>query len=495
LEKEVLMLKNLVNTEEDSCTTNACQDLKKNLNEACFSQYNHKNDYKNDYTGSNRYMSHSSAKKLSNIVFNENQFDIMGGMGGIGGIGGSGRKPYLRTNSYDHEQTLYNRHCMTDVKNNNMMHNNIYTNHFGMDLELDNMYNNNYNDGEADIIKENDELKKNLVEIKRNFIESVQNKDQQIKCLNFDLNVTIENCEKLIVEAEENYKKFKKQIEIEKINTNETEIELKNTNLKLKNYESTLISLKEENYKASVELSILQKEKQSNYHIKEYEDKNNAIQKELKLLKDKTIEQNTEITNLNIVEAKLKEENIKIKQLSENLNSELDSIKAQSSILKKNNELLVIENSKLKYDIDSYKSEINSNKDKFTKQRSEIYQSKNNYEKVTSELNKVKGENETLSKIKESLVKKISSLEKRQSTQITQTQMFNNKNGSGGLSYSNNSSKVINRNDTINNKTDDNIIRILELERQIEEKTVDIHVLELKLNEFNRLKNEVFYFI
>ncbi len=247
-------------------------------------------------------------------------------------------------------------------------------------------------------------------------------------------------------------------------------------------------------------MNILQKEKQANYYLKDLEEKNNLNLKELKTLKAKCADQNNEINNLCRVEEKLKEENAKIKKLNENLNLELDTLKFQSSTLRKNNELLVIENSKLKYDIDSYKSEVFSNKDKYNKQRSEIFQAKNTHEKINTELGKVKTENENLIKIKETLSRKITSLEKKQSYMLAKGNNSSSKkealSGHKGQHSQNYQNNQISGQTQVNSANpDENMIKILELERQIDEKTVDMHVLEMKLNDYNKLKNEVIIII
>ncbi len=153
------------------------KELKRNLNDSCFSNYRE----------SKIPFLPSSSKKFTNMLF-------------------SNEKNYFNEGNQD---VHANRRCMTELKNYNMSNRNFHTSNFGLDMEIDNMYCNEY-----DIVKENEDLRKNLVEIKRNFVESVQNKDQHIKRLNNDLLATIENCEKMIIEAEENYKKYKKQVSL-----------------------------------------------------------------------------------------------------------------------------------------------------------------------------------------------------------------------------------------------------------------------------------------
>ena len=70
--------------------------------------------------------------------------------------------------------------------------------------------NNNFENNNNDmLIRENEELKKNLYDLKKTYYDVVQSKEQQIILLNQNHDMTMENCEKLIKEAETNYMNLK----------------------------------------------------------------------------------------------------------------------------------------------------------------------------------------------------------------------------------------------------------------------------------------------
>lgn len=111
-------------------------------------------------------------------------------------------EPSRKIGNWLSENDNYYRICSTDSKFNTYLKNNNFEN-----FDLESLY-------DPELIRENEELKRSLTEIKSKFVETVQNKDNIIKKLNIELNGTIENCEKMIIEAEENYKKLKKQVNL-----------------------------------------------------------------------------------------------------------------------------------------------------------------------------------------------------------------------------------------------------------------------------------------
>ena len=74
---------------------------------------------------------------------------------------------------------------------------------------LSNLNNTTFDMGNDYLMKENEELKKNIYELKKTYYEVIQSKEQQIKLLNQNHDMTLENCEKLIKEAEANYMNLK----------------------------------------------------------------------------------------------------------------------------------------------------------------------------------------------------------------------------------------------------------------------------------------------
>ena len=118
------------------------------------------------------------------------------------------------------------------------------------------MNNNSNNDIQIfQLVKENEEIKNNYLDLKNKFFETIHIKDNQIKSATANLNMAMDNCEKLIKEAEENYMNLKlsnerivKELELK-------ENELKNFNQNLKNSEFNILNYKEEINKLNQEIS------------------------------------------------------------------------------------------------------------------------------------------------------------------------------------------------------------------------------------------------
>jgi hypothetical protein len=90
------------------------------------------------------------------------------------------------------------------------------------DLTMNNPGNNN-NDY---LMRENEELKNSINELKNTYNEVVKSKEQQIMLINQNHDMTLENCEKLIKEAESNYMKLKTEYDqtMEKIKLKDNEL-------------------------------------------------------------------------------------------------------------------------------------------------------------------------------------------------------------------------------------------------------------------------------
>jgi len=137
------------------------------------------------------------------------------------------------------------------------------------------------------------EFKKNLYDLKKTYYDVVQSKEQQIILLNQNHDMTLENCEKLIKEAESNYMNLKTEYDqvMEKMRLKEGEIdELKN---KYKSQDNSINYYKDE----------LNKMKDINY-ASEIEAKYNSLLEENVKLKQKGEEESS----------KLKEENDLLKK-------------------------------------------------------------------------------------------------------------------------------------------------------------------------------------
>jgi hypothetical protein len=154
--------------------------------------------------------------------------------------------------------------------------------------------NNNFENNNDLLIKENEELKRNLYDLKKTYYDVVQSKEQQIILLNQNHDMTMENCEKLIKEAESNYMNLKTEYDqiMEQIKAKDIELDdLKQKNL---NQDSSLNYYKTE----------LSKMKELNY-ASDIENKYNTLLEENIKLKQKEEEETT----------KLKEENILLKKI------------------------------------------------------------------------------------------------------------------------------------------------------------------------------------
>ena len=175
--------------------------------------------------------------------------------------------------------------------------------------EINNNLENTNNDY---LVKENEELKKNLYDLKKTYYDVVQSKEQQIVLLNQNHDMTLENCEKLIKEAESNYMNLKTEYEqiMEKMKAKDSELDdLKQKNLNqdssLNYYKTELSKMKELNYASDIEAkynSLLEE----NIKLKQKEEEETSKLKEENTLLKK---------NIDMIDNKYKE---KCKELNEN---------------------------------------------------------------------------------------------------------------------------------------------------------------------------------
>ena len=151
------------------------------------------------------------------------------------------------------------------------------------------------------LIKENEELKKNIDDLKKTYNDVVQSKEQQIILLNQNHDMTLENCEKLIKEAESNYINLKTEYEQvkEKIKAKDNELnDLKQKNLNQDNsinfYMNELNKMKDVNYASEIEakynslleenIKLKQKEEEETSKLKE---ENDIIKKNIEMIENK----------------------------------------------------------------------------------------------------------------------------------------------------------------------------------------------------------------
>jgi hypothetical protein len=260
------------------------------------------------------------------------------------------------------------------------------------DLNNNNNYDNTNNDF---LIKENEELKKNLHELKKTYYDVVQSKEQQIILLNQNHDMTLENCEKLIKEAESNYMNLKTEYDqvIEKIKAKDNELdELKQKNLNqdssLNYYKTELNKMKELNYACDIEAkynSLLEE----NIKLKQKEEEETSKLKEENILLKK---------NIDMIDNKYKE---KCKELIENN--------------KKNNEdkkQIEKELQKCKLELKNYKT--NPNKKSIKNPNS------NNINSISND--KIKEYEEQINKLIEENIQYKTNIEKIEKTQIVEYQ-------------------------------------------------------------------------
>ena len=242
------------------------------------------------------------------------------------------------------------------------------------------------------LIKENEELKKNLYELKKTYQDVVQSKEQQISLLNQNHDMTLENCEKLIKEAETNYLNLKKDYEqiLEKMKSKESELdEMKQKNLNqdssLNYYKTELSEMKELNYASDIEA------------------KYNTLLEENVKLKQKEEEETS----------KLKEENITLKKNIENIDNKYkEKCKELNENQKKNNDdkkSIEKELQKCKQELKTYKNNLNKKPTK-----------NNNTNNITNE--KIKDYEEQINKLIEENTQYKTNIEKIEKTQIVEYQ-------------------------------------------------------------------------
>ena len=193
------------------------------------------------------------------------------------------------------------------------------------DLNINNPGNNN-NDY---LIKENEDLKKSINELKNTYNEVVKSKEQQILLLNQNHDMTLENCEKLIKEAESNYMNLKteydqvmEQIKIKDNELNDLKEKNNNQTESINYYMNELNKMKDVNYANEIEgkyNSLLEE----NIKLKQKEEKETIkLKEENDLLKK----------NIDMIDTKYKE---KCKELNENQKKNNDDKKQIEKELQK----------------------------------------------------------------------------------------------------------------------------------------------------------------
>ena len=220
----------------------------------------------------------------------------------------------MRPAPYAPKNCFYSAIRKTAPQNNNFL--------FGSNMKFSmpdlNSYNNlgslnstNFDMGNDYLMKENEELKKNIYELKKTYYEVVQSKEQQIKLLNQNHDMTLENCEKLIKEAEANYLNLKTEYDqvMEKMKIKDSELnDLKEKNINkdssINYYKKELNKVKDLNYASELEakynslldenIKLKQKEEEETAKLKE---ENDLLKKNINMIDNKYKEKCQELND------------------------------------------------------------------------------------------------------------------------------------------------------------------------------------------------------
>ena len=245
--------------------------------------------------------------------------------------------------------------------------------------------NNNFDMGNDYLMKENEELKRNIYELKKTYYEVVQSKEQQIKLLNQNHDMTLENCEKLIKEAEANYLNLKTEYDqvMDKMKLKDTELnDLKQKNINqdssINYYKKELNKVKDLNYASEIEskynslleenIKLKQKEEEETNKLKE---ENDLLKKNIDMIDNKYKEKCQELNdNQKIInETKMQHEK-EVQKYKNEIKNYRNSV-SKGGKNQKNSKGNILDNDKIK----EYEEQIN----KLIQENNDY---KNNIEKI-----------------------------------------------------------------------------------------------------------------
>ena len=235
--------------------------------------------------------------------------------------------------------------------------------------DLNNLNNTSY-DMESDyLMKENEELKKNIYELKKTYYEVVQSKEQQIKLLNQNHDMTLENCEKLIKEAEANYMNLKTEYDqvMEKMKIKDNELnDLKQKNINqdssINYYKKELNKVKDLNYASEIEakynslleenIKLKQKDEEETAKLKE---ENDLLKKNIDMIDNKYKEKCQELNdNQKIINETKKQHEKEVQKYKNEIKNYRNSV-SKGGKNQKNNKGNILDNDKIK----EYEEQIN----------------------------------------------------------------------------------------------------------------------------------------
>ena len=268
LQKEVALLKRLlINNKEEICDDDMYSVASGNLYHGLT-----QSGYKTSF---NRMSSMSSAMKYNDSAMKFNQYHYPHPIDNF---------PETLTSS------AYRRPCMTEMRFNppstiQKTATKFITNSAMLNTsnEFDYPMSNNNNMSNNDyVFKENEELRRNLYEMRKTYYEVVQSKENQIKLLNQNHSITLENCEKLIKEAEDNYMNLKLNYDQAESQLKSKDEEIEALTSKNVNMESTINYYKEEIEKMKDANSMKEENDKLKENIAQLEKENNEIKQKLK---------------------------------------------------------------------------------------------------------------------------------------------------------------------------------------------------------------------
>ena len=249
------------------------------------------------------------------------------------------------------------------------------------------------------LLKENEELKRNINDLKKNYNDVVQSKEQQILLLNQNHDMSLENFEKLIKEAESNYMNLKNEFDQVKEKMKAKENELNDLKQKNINKDSSI------NYY----MTELNKMKDVNY-ANEIESKYNSLLEENIKLKQKEEEETS----------KLKEENDLIKKNIEMIeNKYKEKCKELNDNQKKNNE----EKKQIEKELQKYRIELKNFKN--TQGKKGLNNKSNNNDNTNTNIigaDKVKEYEDQINQLTQENIQYKNNLEQIEKTQIAEYQ-------------------------------------------------------------------------
>ncbi|MCQ2819903.1 MAG: hypothetical protein MJ252_21775 [archaeon] len=192
----------------------------------------------------------------------------------------------------------FRKSCLTELRNLQLQNSFLKSNNKLGQLAQFGQNNMDYEGGTFGneiLIKENEELKRKIYEMKKSYYEIVQSKENQIKLLSQNHNAALENCLKLIKEAEENYLNLKLNFDQCQDDLKKKDNEINELKTKMSNQDSLMNYYKQE----------VEKNKDINF-IDDFEQKNSSLGEEVMgLKKEKEVYLNqiegfkTEINDLN----------------------------------------------------------------------------------------------------------------------------------------------------------------------------------------------------